>query len=205
MVTIVDYGVGNLSSIQNMFKKIGVRSEISSSESKIKIARKLVLPGVGSFDTCALRLSQSGLIDLLTKKVIEERTPILGICVGMQLLLENSQEGKLPGLGWIKGSNAKFDLSKVGSRFKVPHMGWTDVVPCKESRLFNGFTDESRFYFVHSYHPMLTHEADALFKANYGYDFTAGIESDNILGVQFHPEKSHRFGIKLLTNFATEY
>lgn len=205
MVTIVDYGVGNLASIQNMLKRIGVEAVISSTENGLMDASKLILPGVGAFDTCAEKLKQSGLLNVLNKKVLSEKTPVLGICVGMQLLLEGSEEGQQLGLGWIRGKNIRFKQSQLPLGFKVPHMGWTDVTLAKESKLFQNMSDEPRFYFVHSYHPQLINIADALINAEYGYRFVAGIEHENIVGVQFHPEKSHTFGMRFLENFATYF
>ena len=205
MLTIVDYGVGNLASIRNMLKKIGVEAIISSKKEDILAADKLILPGVGAFDTCAEKLQQSGLLETLEQKVIKEKTPVLGVCVGMQLLTEGSEEGKLPGLGWIKGRIVKFNQGKLTSSFKIPHMGWREVKLNKRSRLFNEMFEEPRFYFVHSYHPVLDNAADALVTADYGYSFVAGMEHENIMGVQFHPEKSHKFGMKLLENFVKQY
>jgi len=205
MLTIVDYGVGNLSSIRNMLKKAGYNALISSEEKDIRDADKLILPGVGAFDTCAEKLRQSGLIETLNKKVLDEGTPVLGVCVGMQLLTEGSEEGVLPGLGWIKGRVVRFRQDRMPAGTKVPHMGWTDVTLAKPSPLFEGMYDEPRFYFVHSYHPELADPADALVLADYGYRFAAGIECRNIIGVQFHPEKSHKFGMKLLSNFMQHY
>ena len=205
MVTIVNYGVGNLASIQNMLKRIGVEAVISSIEKELMEASKLILPGVGAFDTCAEKLKQSGLLNTLNKKVVVDKTPVLGICVGMQLLLEGSEEGKLPGLGWIKGKNVKFKQSQLPLGFKVPHMGWTDVAISKPSKLFLELHDEPRFYFVHSYHAELANDEDALVHAEYGYRFVAGVEHENIMGVQFHPEKSHKFGMKLFQNFVATY
>jgi imidazole glycerol-phosphate synthase subunit HisH len=202
MITIVDYGVGNLASMQNMLKKIGVPSLITSSEKDISIAEKLILPGVGAFDTCAEKLQQSGLMEVLSRKVMEEKTPVLGVCVGMQLLAEGSEEGKLPGLGWIKGKIIKFKQDQLLIDTKIPHMGWTDVEVAKTSKLFETMHPEPRFYFVHSYHAQLIDETDALVYADYGYKFVAGVERGNVMGVQFHPEKSHKFGMKLLENFA---
>jgi imidazole glycerol-phosphate synthase subunit HisH len=204
MLTIVDYGVGNLASMQNMLKKIGVPSLITSLERDILLAEKLILPGVGAFDTCAEKLEQSGLIEVLNRKVMEEKTPVLGVCVGMQLLAEGSEEGKLPGLGWIKGKIIKFKQDQLPINTKIPHMGWTDVVVAKTSRLFETMHAEPRFYFVHSFHARLIDETDALVYADYGYKFVAGVERGNVMGVQFHPEKSHKFGMKLLENFATK-
>jgi len=205
MLTIVDYGVGNLASIRNMLKKIGVEALISSKAEDILAADKLILPGVGAFDTCAEKLQQSGLLEALMQKVIKEKTPVLGVCVGMQLLTQGSEEGKLPGLGWIKGKIVRFNQAKLPSSLKIPHMGWREVKLNKESRLFKEMFEEPRFYFVHSYHPVLDNAADALVTADYGYSFVAGMEHDNIIGVQFHPEKSHKFGMKLLENFVKQY
>ena len=202
---IVDYGVGNLASIRNMLKKADCDALISSDAEVIGKAEKLILPGVGAFDTCAEKLSQSGLRELLNKKVLEEKVPVLGVCVGMQLLMEGSEEGQQPGLGWIKGKNIKFRPEQMPPGYKIPHMGWSEVVQQKPSKLFEGMFDEPRFYFVHSYHPHLADEGDALVKADYGYRFVAGVEHENIAGVQFHPEKSHKFGMKLLSNFVKRY
>ncbi|HMI61933.1 MAG TPA: imidazole glycerol phosphate synthase subunit HisH [Puia sp.] len=205
MLVIIDYGVGNLASIRNMLKKAGYDSVISSDEAVISSAEKLILPGVGAFDTCAGKLQQSGLITILNRKVLEEHTPVLGVCVGMQLLTEGSEEGVLPGLGWIKGRVIRFRQDQLPAGTKIPHMGWTDVELSKPSRLFEGMYEEPRFYFVHSYHPDLADPGDALVRVNYGYTFVAGMEKENILGVQFHPEKSHKFGLKLLANFVNHY
>jgi len=205
MLVIIDYGVGNLHSIKNMLKKVGSDAVISSDEGIIRGADKLILPGVGAFDTCADKLRQSGLIPALNEKVLQQKTPVLGVCVGMQLLTEGSEEGKLPGLGWIRGRVVKFKQEQLSPGLKIPHMGWTDVKLNKPSRLFEDMYEEPRFYFVHSYHPELTDPDDALVKADYGYTFVAGMEHENIMGVQFHPEKSHKFGMKLLANFMKNF
>jgi glutamine amidotransferase len=205
MIVIVDYGVGNLASIRNMFKKIGVEAVISSAETDIREAEKLILPGVGAFDTCAEKLKESGLIAVLNPKVLEDKTPVLGVCVGMQLLMEGSEEGIQPGLGWIRGKVVKFRQDQLPAGLKIPHMGWTDILLSKPSRLFEGMYEDPRFYFVHSYHPLPAHREDILVEADYGYRFVAGMEHDNIVGVQFHPEKSHKFGMKLLENFVSHY
>ena len=205
MLVIVDYGVGNLASIRNMLKKIGVEGVISSRVEDILKADKLILPGVGAFDTCAQKLQESGLLETLQQKVIRDKTPVLGVCVGMQLLTQGSEEGKLPGLGWIKGQIVKFKKEQLPPSFKIPHMGWREVKLNKQSKLFNEMFEEPRFYFVHSYHPVLENPEDALMTADYGYSFVAGMEHDNIMGVQFHPEKSHKFGMKLLDNFVKYY
>ena len=205
MLTIVDYGVGNLASIKNMLKKAGYDAVISSEESVVLNADKLILPGVGAFDTCVEKLQQSGLINAINKKVLEEKVPVLGVCVGLQLLTAGSEEGQLPGLGWIKGRVVKFKQARLAPGTKVPHMGWTNVTLNKQSRLFEGMYEEPRFYFVHSYHADLENSNDALLLADYGYSFVAAIEHENIIGVQFHPEKSHKFGLKLLSNFVRNY
>jgi glutamine amidotransferase len=205
MVTIIDYGVGNLASIQNMLKKAGHDSMISSNKRKILAADKLILPGVGAFDTCAGRLKESGLTQILNEKVIQEKTPVLGICVGFQLLTWGSEEGKLPGLGWINGQVVKFKNDALSVGLKIPHMGWTDVLLNKPSKLFLDMFDNPRFYFVHSYYPELINENDTLLYADYGQRFVAAAEFENIMGVQFHPEKSHKYGMRLLENFVRYY
>lgn len=204
MIIIVNYGVGNLASIKNMFRKIGVEAGISGDHERLAEATKLILPGVGAFDTCAEKLQESGLLPIIKKKALEDKIPVLGICVGMQLLMEKSEEGILSGLGWIKGSDVKFRQEQLPSGYKIPHMGWTQVASLKSSSLLEGMEDP-RFYFVHSYHAQLEDASDALLEATYGYPFTAAVERGNIIGVQFHPEKSHKFGMKLLGNFARNY
>lgn len=202
MIVIVDYGVGNLASIRNMFKKIGADAEISSDPAVIRDAKKLILPGVGAFDTCAQKLADSGLIPVLNEQVLTKKTPVLGVCVGMQLLFAGSEEGVLPGLSWIGGRVIKFRPEQLPAGLKIPHMGWTDVNLKKPSKLFEPMHDEPRFYFVHSYYASATHPEDILVDADYGIRFTAAVERENIMGVQFHPEKSHKFGMQLLANFA---
>ena len=202
---IIDYGVGNLSSIKNMLKKNGVDSIISNKAEDIINADKLILPGVGHFDYGMQHLQESGLIAVLNEKVLNKKTPILGICLGVQLLTESREEGRKNGLGWIKGKTVAFGKSKLNVNHKIPHTGWTNVKDFELSKLFAGMYDEPRFYFVHSYHLLLDNPADVLATANYGYDFTVGIEHENILGVQFHPEKSHKYGMKLLENFVKYY
>lgn len=205
MLVIIDYGVGNLASIRNMLKKVGSDAIISSDEDTIRAADKLILPGVGAFDTCAEKLRESSLIPLLNSKVLEQKTPVIGVCVGMQLLMEGSEEGALPGLGWIKGRVVKFRQESLPAELKIPHMGWTDVIIRKSSRLFEDMFPEPRFYFVHSYFAQPAHTSDILAQAVYGASFTAAVEHENIAGVQFHPEKSHKFGMKLFENFVSRF
>ena len=205
MITIIDYGVGNLSSIKNMLKRIGVAAQITNDVTAIAAAEKLILPGVGHFNYGMEQLHKSGLVGLLNEKVLEKKVPILGICLGVQLLTQSSEEGTAAGLGWIAGKTIAFDKTQLQSNQKIPHMGWSEVSNYQQSKLFTNMPDEPRFYFVHSYHLALENSADVLVTANYGYQFVAGIEHENILGVQFHPEKSHKFGMKLLENFALYY
>lgn len=205
MLIIVDYDIGNLASLKNMLKRIGAEATVASSANELEPATKIILPGFGAFDTCAQKLQQSGLIPELNTKIIEKKVPLLGICVGMQLLFQGSEEGELPGLNWIKGKNVRFMESQMPKGYKVPHMGWTDVRFEKKSKLVEGLEEEARFYFGHSYHAMLQEQQDALVSADYGYRFVAGVARENILGVQFHPEKSHRFGMKLLDNFVKSF
>ncbi len=199
MIVIIDYEVGNLGSVQNMFKKVGATSQISKDPTVIAQATKLVLPGIGRFDFCMQALQKSGLIPLLQKKVLVEKTPTLGICVGFQMLAEKSEEGAEAGLGWIPAEVKKFKSQKD---LKVPHMGWNWVKPLKDSKLLENFENEPRFYFAHSYY-METKVSDYdLLQTDYGVTFTSAVQKENLYGVQFHPEKSHKFGMTLFKNFA---
>jgi glutamine amidotransferase len=205
MLSIIDYGVGNLASIKNMLKKIGYDARISGAASDIFKSNKLILPGIGHFDNCMQKFNASGIRDLVTKKVIDEKTPLLGICVGYQMLMDRSEEGVERGLGWIKGDVIKFDQRKLTNSLKIPHMGWAEVELNKPSLLFKNMYEDPRFYFVHSFHPIPDISSDVLLCANYGYRFPAAIEHENIMGVQFHPEKSHKFGMQLMKNFVENY
>ena len=204
MIVIVDYGVGNLRSIQNMLHKTGSQSVISGDAAMVADASKLLLPGMGAFDNCMTKLDKSGLMPVLEQKILKEKVPVLGICVGFQMFMQSSEEGMCKGLGWVDGQVVKFQSERLTAGQKVPNMGWLDVHVARDSRLVEGLPD-ARFYFAQSYHVVISHDQDMLFQARYGYDFCAGIEHDNIIGVQFHPEKSHRFGMKLLKNFAEKY
>jgi glutamine amidotransferase len=201
-IVVVDYGMGNLGSIMNMLKKVGAKAIRSSSASDVDRAGKLILPGVGAFDAGMKNLSELGLVPVLNRRVIEGRTPILGICLGMQLLARGSEEGQLPGLGWVDADVLKFRFDGIHDKgLKIPHMGWNTVEVGAESRLFGDMGPDPRFYFVHSYHVRCNNEENVLARTFYGYEFVSAVMRDNILGVQFHPEKSHKFGMRLLGNF----
>ena len=204
MLVIIDYGVGNLGSIRNMLRKTGAESVISSDKNEIEKADKLILPGVGAFDYGMSKLHEYGFVDLLNEKVLEKKIPILGICLGAQLFTQKSAEGKMNGLGWFDAETVKFDFGNSSS-LKIPHMGWNNVSYHPENRLFKDMHEEVRFYFVHSYHLKSNKPEEVIAKTNYGYEFAAGLEHGNIAGVQFHPEKSHKFGMKLLKNFIQLY
>ena len=201
MITIIDYGLGNLGSVKNMLKKIGVESEVSKDLDTIKKATKIILPGVGAFDPAMERLTNNALRDVLDEKALQEKIPVLGICLGMQLLTNGSEEGKLPGLGWIPANSYKFSAEEFPD-LKVPHMGWNLVEKTNESKLTEGFTEDFRFYFVHSYYVKTEQPQYSLLAARYGLVFDAAIQNVNIMGAQFHAEKSHKYGMKLFQNFA---
>ena len=201
MITIIDYGMGNLGSISNMFKRIGVDSEITSDKNKIATAKKILLPGVGAFDAAMERINDGGFRELLDRKALHEKVPVLGICLGMQLLTNSSEEGKLPGLGWIPAKTTRFMFAK-DSKLKVPHMGWNRVYEKNPSLLISDLPPEPRFYFVHSYYVTAQDEKHVLTTTVHGVEFNSIIQKENIFGAQFHPEKSHKFGMKLLENFA---
>jgi glutamine amidotransferase len=202
VIVIVDYGMGNLGSIQNMLKKIGVEALLSSDKDVIKNADKLILPGVGAFDSGIENINRLGLIPILNEKVITKKTPILGICLGMQLFAKKSEEGTVPGLGWVDAEVIKFRTEQEKTNMKIPHIGWNYIRTTKESKLFNDMNGEERFYFVHSYHLEPKNKDDIIALTHYGYYFTSAIETGNIVGVQYHPEKSHKYGMKLLHNFS---
>ncbi len=202
VIVIIDYGMGNLGSIVNMLKKVGSRAVISSDREEIRRADKLILPGVGAFDAGMQRLTELQLIDILQEKATVEKIPVLGVCLGMQLLTRCSEEGQLPGLGWIDGETIRFRFDPKAENLKIPHMGWNTINQQKPNRLLAEMYPDPRFYFVHSYHVTCRSPEDVLATTNYGYDFVSMIEQGNILGAQFHPEKSHKFGMRLLKNFA---
>ena len=202
MITIIDYGTGNLRSIHNMLRHIGVESAITGDPTRISSAGKLILPGVGKFDFGMSELKSRGLIEILNRRVLDDKVPVLGICLGAQLLTRSSEEGSLPGLGWIAANTVRFDDAAAKSKgLRVPNMGWTDTAFAPGHPLAHGL-DKPRFYYVHSYHLVADDPAEEIAHAEHGIPFAAGLGRANIYGVQFHPEKSHAFGMKLLENFA---
>ena len=199
MISIIDYGMGNVGSVVNMLRHIGATCEVTRNPQKLEKASKILLPGVGAFDAAVSRINNSGLREILEKKASLERIPILGICLGMQLLTRKSEEGTQPGLGWIPGKTRRLPNS-LG--IKIPHMGWNQVKRIRQCALTDHLDGEIRFYFVHSYFVEPEDPKDTVLSATHGCTFAAAIQRGNIMGAQFHPEKSHRFGLQLLKNFA---
>lgn len=199
MIAILDYGLGNLGSIANMLKVIGEKSKITNKAEEIRNADGIILPGVGAFDAGMQRLNDTGLTRTI-KDSASKGTPVLGICLGMQLLGHRSEEGTMSGLSLIPFECKKFKFS-TDSTLKIPHMGWDIVDIKKHHPIVGGLEGTQRYYFVHSYHAVCDSDENVLMTCDYGYGFAASVINDNIIGVQFHPEKSHDFGLALLTNF----
>lgn len=202
MITIVDYGLGNLASIANMLKKIGVPARITSDSSEVLNAEKLILPGIGAFDQGIQSLRERRLIEPLNKRVLGDKIPVIGVCLGMQLLGTSSEEGRETGLGWISARTVWFRNTAGCSGLRVPHMGWNTIRGVRPDPILEGLGERSRFYFVHSYHVVCESPEDVVATTNYGVDFVSILRHGNVWGAQFHPEKSHRFGMQLLRNFA---
>lgn len=200
MVTIVDYGIGNLNSVSNIIRYVGGKCKISDDLNEIKNSEKLILPGVGSFDKGIESLKKRGMIEVLNLAVLEKKIPILGICLGMQLMTLRSEEGNLNGLGWIDAEVKKFSFEN-SLNLKIPHMGWNSIQVKRQNPLIPITEEEVRFYFVHSYFVNPNQYGLTIASSHYGKDFCAAFQMDNIFGVQFHPEKSHRFGMSLIKNF----
>jgi len=202
MIVVVDYGVGNLGSIVNMFKKVGSKTVASSDPVVIGNAEKLILPGIGAFDAGMQKLNERGLIPLLNELVLEKKIPVLGLCLGLQLMTNRSDEGQLSGLGWLDAETLRFRFEGTSSNLKVPHMGWNTIEIRRRHPLFTDLDPEARFYFVHSYY-VQSHDPEAvLAETDYGGHFHSIFAKDNIMGAQFHPEKSHKHGMRLLKGFA---
>lgn len=200
MIAIVDYGLGNLGSVANMLKKIGASAVVTSAPEEIRSARALILPGVGHFDEGMRRLRERSLHGILTERVMEAKTPVLGICLGIQLLARGSEEGSEPGLGWIAADVKRFSFP-AGERLSVPHMGWNEVDVVDEPMFHAMPSTPARFYFVHSFHVVCDDPSSVAAWSTYGSRFTAAIHAGHIYGAQFHPEKSHKFGMAVLKNF----
>lgn len=200
-IVIVDYGTGNLSSVKRAMRGVPAETIISSQPVDIINADKIILPGVGHFGTAMSRLAELDLLDALNEVVLSKRRPVLGICLGMELMARSSEEGNAVGLGWLEAQTVRFDIPN-DSRYKIPHMGWNQVRVRKASGLMEGIEEGSEFYFAHSYHLKLSDPSDLLTETTYATDFPSAIEKGNIFGVQFHPEKSHDAGVRLLKNFA---
>ena len=201
MIAVLKYGIGNIASILNMIKKAGGDAVHTSSLDEIANADKLVLPGMGSFDVGMSNLKEAGLLEILEDKVFKERVPILGICLGMQLMTKGSEEGKKKGLGWVDAQATKFIFDGSQQNLKIPHMGWNIVNVVNDGALFKEMHPKSRFYFAHSYYISCNNPKDVTTTTPYGVDFVSSFQVDNIMGTQFHPEKSVRYGLKLMKNF----
>lgn len=202
MITIIDYGVGNVLAFVNVYNRLNIPVTVAKSADNLRNASRLILPGVGSFDHAMQQFDQSGMRQLVEQLVMRDKLPIIGICVGMQMLAKSSDEGNLPGLGWIDGKVKKFDLSAMPPDTNLPHMGWNDVAPVAEGGLFKGMEKDSRFYFLHSFYFECHQQSNVLAVSDYGGNFSCAVQRDNVFGVQFHPEKSHHFGSQLLKNFS---
>ncbi len=202
-IIVVDYGMGNLGSILNMVKKVGAAAELSKCPDDVMKADKLILPGVGAFDNAMIKLGKLGYVDALNQRVLGDGTPVLGICLGMQLFCKRSEEGQEPGLGWLDAETIRFRFDAGSEQRKIPHMGWDYARIRKPTSVFPDPEQERRFYFVHSYHVRCNDPGDVLASTRYGIDFTSAVSRGNILGTQFHPEKSHRFGLEFFRAFST--
>lgn len=204
LIVIVDYGMGNLHSIKKKLDRLNAAVQISSKPADMLACDKIILPGIGHFQKAMNNIHSLGLLDALNEAVLEKKKPILGICLGMQIMAKHSEEGNTEGLGWFDAEVVRFNVKNT-LKYKIPHTGWNQVVNKKQSRLTSGIPDNSEFYFVHAYHIALKNNSDALHETDYEYTFVSAIEKDNIAGVQYHPEKSHQTGEQMLRNFITEF
>lgn len=202
MITIVSYGLGNVRAFANLYDRIGVPVTIANDAASLRGAERIILPGVGAFDHAMSLLNQSGMREPLDELVLEKRVPVLGVCVGMQIMASGSEEGTLPGLGWIPGKVRKLHNAARSNTLVLPHMGWNDATPVGKGSLFAGLEQEALFYFLHSFAFECANDENVLALTDYGHRFASAVHNDNASGVQFHPEKSHHFGTRLLQNFA---
>lgn len=201
MIALVDYGLGNIQAFANIYRRLGIEAWAASTATDLRRASRIILPGVGAFDWAMTRLQKSGLREALDEEVLGAKKPVLGICVGMQMMARSSEEGVLPGLGWIDATVVKFDTRLLQGETHLPHMGWNDAEPLSTDTLFSGL-DAPQYYFLHSYFMKPDREESILATSSYGVTFTSAARSGNIYGTQFHPEKSHQWGVRLLKNFA---
>lgn len=204
MITIVDYGLGNIKAFANVYKRLNIDTLCASSADELENASKIILPGVGAFDHAMEMLDSSGLRECLDELVLVKKVPVIGICVGMQMMTESSEEGIRQGLGWIKGRVKRFSYSDNQNelRYPLPHMGWNNISSVKDCALTKTLDNDKRFYFLHSYYVECANQADIVATANYGFDYACIVNHDNVYGIQCHPEKSHHNGVSLLKNFA---
>lgn len=202
MITIIDYGLGNIRAFRNLYERLNVPIKIAKNSEDLSVSTKLILPGVGSFDYAISQFSKSGMRNKVESLVFDSKIPIIGICVGMQMLAKSSEEGVLPGLGWINGTVKKFDSELIRFKSKLPHMGWNSIITNKDNHLLKNLNDGSRFYFLHSYYFECENDSEILSKTEYGITFSSAVNRDNIYGIQFHPEKSHSNGVQLLLNYS---
>lgn len=202
MITIIDYGLGNIRAFQNVYERLNITAKVAQSAADLKDAQKIILPGVGAFDFAMSQLNASGMRDELEKQVLLNKVPVVGICVGMQMLAKSSDEGILPGLGWIDGVVKKFDETTIIYKTRLPHMGWNTINPVKSNPILSGLDGGSKFYFLHSYYFSPDFSDNVISETDYGVTFASAVSKENIFGIQFHPEKSHQNGILVLKNFA---
>lgn len=202
MITLVNYGLGNIQAFVNIYKRLNIPTVVATTENELKGAEKIILPGVGAFDWAMTRLNESGMRGCLDDLVLRRKCPVLGVCVGMQMMACHSDEGKLPGLGWVDAEVKKFEEFSTVQKTHLPHMGWNDVDPQQKNSLFKGLETNPKFYFLHSYFCLPRNPGDVLAITDYNGHFASAIHSGNVFGTQFHPEKSHQWGIQLLKNFA---
>jgi glutamine amidotransferase len=203
LIAIVKYGLGNIQAFANIYRRLSIPICLATTTDELALADKIILPGVGAFDWAMTLLSDSGLRDCLDDLVLGQKRPVLGVCVGMQIMARSSEEGRLPGLGWLDAEVKRFDEAAFIPKIRLPHMGWNDVLPQECDSVFRGMETEARFYFLHSYYFLPRLDEEVLGGTDYsGFSFASAVRSENIFGVQFHPEKSHQWGIQLLKNFA---